>query len=606
MVAPSTERQTGAENVVWDLSVFYSSPDDPAIQRDMDTLMERVSGFEKTYHGRVASLDSEEMMDALVEIESLEDAIYRIGSYVSLLFSEDTTNPQYGALRQKFTEYGSSINQKMLFFPLEWNVAPEEQAHKLLNDPTLQKYRYYLESSRRYASYQLTEMEEKLLTETSVTGGSAWTRFFTQLMGAMRFEYEGRKITQSEVLRMLYMPDRETRRKAADSMTAGLREKSMELTYIFNVLLHDKAQDDSRRGYASWISSRNLSNQAPDEVVEALVQSVIANYDIVARHYNLKRTLLGMDELTDYDRYAPLPLNDRGSFYTWDEARDIVLNAYRSFSPRMAEIAQMFFDENWIHAKLAPAKRGGAFASPTVPSAHPFVLINYTGVGRDVATLAHELGHGVHQYLSASQGILNAYPPLTTSEMASVFGEMLVFQDLMARETSPEARLAMLLNKIEDAFATVFRQISMNRFEDAMHNARRSEGELTTERLSALWMDTQKAMFGDSVTLRDDYGLWWSYIPHFLNTPGYVYAYAFGDLLVRALYAIYQQRGADFVPQYIDVLAAGGSDAPDRILAKAGVDLTDLNFWNQGLNALREWVDLEEKLAREIYPEKFA
>ncbi|MBC7809945.1 MAG: M3 family oligoendopeptidase [Burkholderiales bacterium] len=477
----------------------------------------------------------------------------------------------------------------------------------MTNSDLLSNYHHMLQAERRYKPYQLSEIEEQLLVEKDVTGRSAWTRYFTQIMGALRYDLDGQQVNQSEILRLLYSSDRETRKKAAESVTKTLQDRSMDLTYIFNVLAVDKASGDKMRGYASWISSRNLSNKASDEVVDALVTAVTANYDLVARHYELKRKLLGLDELTEYDRYAPLPLDAGDKRYTWEEARDIVVSAYAAFSPQMAEVAEMFFNERWIHAALAPSKRGGAFAAATVPSAHPFVFMNYTAQARDVATLAHELGHGVHQYLAGqTQGLFGMHTPLTTAEMASVFGEMLVFSDLMEKEPNAEARLSMLLGKIEDTFATVFRQVSMNRFEDAMHTARRGEGELSTARLSELWLQTQRAMFGESVDLSDNYGIWWSYIPHFLHTPGYVYAYAFGELLVLALFNLYRERGAEFVPQYIAVLEAGDSDYPDKILAKVGVDLADPNFWNQGLEAIRALVEQEEALAREVYPDKFA
>jgi oligoendopeptidase F len=599
------ERTTGADSVVWDLSIFYSGIDDPAIDKDMQSLSARVDEFAAQYRGKVASLDAEEMIDALVTLEALNDSLGRLGSFAFLMFATNTTDPQRGALVQKYTEFSAQIGQKIVFFELEWNAADETTAQKLLDDPTIQPYHHYLESLRRYKPHLLSETEEKLLIEKNVTGRSAWTRFFTQLMGALRCEYDGEKLPMEQVLPKIHEADREVRRKAADSITGALRERSMELTYIFNVLAADKASDDRLRTYPTWISARNIDNKAPDEVVEALVKAVTSNYDLVARHYNLKRILLGYDELTDYDRYAPLPFKDE-SFYTWDEAREVVQDAFHNFSPRMAEVAARFFDEHWIHAPVSPGKRGGAFCSYTVPSAHPFVLMNYTGQARDVMTLAHELGHGLHAYLATEkQTLFNAYTPLTTAEMASVFGEMLVFSDLMAKEPDAEVRLGMLAQKIEDTFATVFRQVAMNRFEDAMHTARRSEGELTSDRLSELWIETQRAMFKGSVHLRDDYRLWWSYIPHFLNTPGYVYAYAFGELLVLALFNLYQQRGAAFVPQYLEVLASGDSDYPDKILAKAGVDLTDLNFWNQGIDAIRELVEQEEQLAREVYPQKF-
>lgn len=606
MTGTAVEKVTGAENVIWDLSIFYQGVDDPNIQRDLDKVMQKADAFAAKYRGRVASLDPEEMVDAMTEMEEIQDLDGRIGTFAYLNFATDTSDPAIGALVGRIQEHGAELSQKLMFFELEWKAAQDEVVRAMLASPTLGKYKHPLESELRYKPYTLSEIEEQLLVEKSVTGSAAWNRFFTQLLGASRYEYDGKELTQSQILNLTHDPDREVRRKAADAITAGLKKLAMQTTFIFNVLAQDKASNDKRRGYASWISSRNLSNKATDETVEALVKSVTSNYDIVAQHYTLKRTILGYDELYDYDRYAPLPIADAGREYSWQEAREIVLNAYYAFSPRMGEIAQRFFDENWIHAALLPNKRGGAFASPSVPSAHPFVFVNFTGSARDVMTLAHELGHGLHMYLSAeAQGITGLYTPLTTAEMASVFGEMLVFTDLMNKESDPAVRLAMLAQKLEDSFATVFRQISMNRFEDALHTARRTEGELSTARISELWMNTQKAMFGDSVTLREDYGIWWSYVPHFLNTPGYVYAYAFGELLVLALFNLYRKRGTEFVPQYLDVLAAGDSDYPDKILAKVGVDLTDPAFWDEGLAALRTLVREEADLAKQVYPEKF-
>jgi oligoendopeptidase F len=594
------EKITGAENVVWDLSIFYKSADDPAIDADMQSLSTRFDELAAKYKGKVATLDGEQMAGALKELEKVFDQSGRIGSYVSLLYTTDTSNPAYGALYQKIMEWDSQQEQKLVFFDLEWNDADDGHVEELLAHPAVAQYRHYLESKRRFKPYQLSEEVEQTLIDKSVTGRSAWTRFFTQLMGALRFEYDGQQLNQSQILSKLYEADRETRKKTSDSVTAALKSKSMELTYIFNVLAADKASEDTRRKFASWISSRNLSNKAPDKVVEALVSAVTSNYDIVARHYELKRKLLGLDELTDYDRYAPLPFKSE-SEYTWAEAREMVVRSYAAFSPRIGEITERFFNENWIHAALMPNKRSGAFASPAVPSAHPFVFLNYTGKARDVQTLAHELGHGLHMYLSSeAQGLYGLYTPLTTAEMASTFGEMLVFDELMKKETDKKAQLGMLAGKIEDSFATVFRQVAMNRFEDGMHTARRNEGELSTERLSEIWMETQKAMFQGSVKLTDNYKIWWSYIPHFLSTPGYVYAYAFGELLVLALYNLYQKRGAAFVPQYTEVLAAGDSDYPDRILAKVGVDLLDPAFWNEGLNILRGLVEQEERLAKEV------
>ena len=540
-------------------------------------------------------------------METIYDLRGRLGAFAFLNFSTDTAQPEYQAAVARVEELESRLSQQLVFFELEWNALEDEQAKAILDDPAIADYRYYLEAERRYRPYNLSEAEEQISIEKSVTGSSAWTRFFTQLTSAFRFDWLGEQVNMTFVLNKLRDADRDTREMAWRKLTDKLHEKQMELTFIFNTLALDKANSDRRRGYASWVSSRNLSNKASDEVVEALVQTVTGNYDLVARHYHLKRALLGYEELFDYDRYAPLNLKESEAFYSWDEARDIVLAAFGNFDPRMQEVAQRFFAGDWIHAPVLPNKRGGAFAAPTVASANPFVFLNYLGDARDVTTLAHELGHGMHMFLSGEEkGLFALYTPLTTAEMASTFAEMLVFQDLMAAEDDPEIKLSMLVEKIEDTFATVFRQISMNRFEDKMHNARRDEGELTAERFNSLWLETQRDMFGDSLTITDEYGSWWSYVPHFLHTPGYVYAYSFGELLVLALYKLYQEEGADFVPRYLELLAAGDSDYPDRLLAKVGVDINDPRFWQKGIDVIAEWIEGAQTLARQLYPDKFA
>ncbi len=589
----STQTATGAEQVIWDLSDLYKGVDDPAINRDLEAADARADKFAERFRGRVASLSAAELAEALKEVEALNDVVGRLGTYSSLLWTTDTANATYGALLQRIREASSLLQQKTLFFDLEWaNIPPEKMS--ITADPALANWRHYLENALKNRPYLLSEPEEKILAEKAVTGIHAWTRYFGEVLSNARYDFEGEKVPQDVVLRRLYTPDREVRKRAADTLTGGLREMLKTTSYVFNVMLADKASNDRLRKYPTWISARNLENEASDEMVDALVKAVASRYDIVSRYYAIKKKLLGYETLYDYDRYAPLAKAETP--YRWEEAREIVLNAYSAFHPRMAEIASEFFDKNWIHAPAMPGKRGGAFASPCVPSVHPYVLVNFTGVDRDVTTLAHELGHGVHMYLSRPQGILEAYTPLTTAEMASVFGEMLVFTDLMNREKNPEVRISMLARKLEDTFATVFRQISMNRFEDAIHTARRAEGELSEDRLTELWMQSQQAMFGDSVTLRDDYGIWWSYIPHFINTPGYVYAYAFGELLVLALFNKYRREGASFASKYLDVLSAGGSDKPENILAKAGVDLTDPNFWQEGLTTLDDMVSQLESL----------
>ena len=601
------ERQTGAETVIWDLSVFYDGLDDPQLETDIARLDDLVGDFQANWRGRVADMSAADFATAYQQLEAIYDLRGRLGAFAYLNFSTDTGQPAFQAAVARIEELEARLSQQMVFFELEWNALDEAAASAILEDPAIANYRYYLEAERRYRPYQLSEAEEQIIIEKGVTGSSAWTRFFTQLTSAFRFDWLGDEVNMTFVLNKLRDADRDVREMAWRKLTDKLREKQMELTFIFNTLALDKANSDRRRGYASWVSSRNLSNKASDEVVDALVQTVTGNYKLVARHYHIKRALLGYDELYDYDRYAPLNLKESEAFYAWGQARDIVLEAFANFSPRMRDVAERFFAGNWIHAPVLPNKRGGAFAASTVASANPFVFLNYLGDARDVTTLAHELGHGIHMYLSGKEkGLFALYTPLTTAEMASTFAEMLVFQDLMAAENDPEIKLSMLMEKIEDTFATVFRQISMNRFEDLMHNARREEGELTAERFNELWLDTQRDMFGDSVAITDEYGSWWSYVPHFLHTPGYVYAYSFGELLVLALYKIYQEEGESFVPKYLELLAAGDSDYPDRLLAQVGVDINDAGFWQKGIDVIAEWIDQSESLARRLYPGKFA
>ena len=605
MSQANNERRTGAENVIWDLSVFYASLDDPRIESDIDKLKALVADFQARWRGKVAEMSASDFAAAYQALERIYDLRGRLGAFAFLNFSTDTGSAAYQAAVARVEELEASLSQQLVFFDLEWNALDDDAAQAILSDPAIADYRYYLEAERRYRPYNLSEAEERIIIEKQVTGSGAWTRFFTQLTSAFRFDWLGDEVNMTFVLNKLRDADRDIREMAWRKLTDKLNEKSMELTFIFNTLALDKANSDQRRGYASWVSSRNLSNKASDEVVEALISTVTSNYGLVARHYQLKRGLLGYEELYDYDRYAPLNLKESEAFYAWEQARDIVLDAFENFSPRMKEAASLFFERSWIHAPVLPNKRGGAFAAPTVASANPYVFLNYLGDARDVTTLAHELGHGIHMRLSAqARGLFALYTPLTTAEMASTFAEMLVFQDLMAAEDDDEVKLSMLTEKIEDTFATVFRQISMNRFEDKMHRARRGEGELTSGRLNELWLETQRDMFGDSVTITDEYGSWWSYVPHFLHTPGYVYAYSFGELLVLALYRIYQEEGEAFVPKYLDLLAAGDSDYPDRLLAKVGVDINDPGFWQKGIDVIDAWVSQAESLARRLYPGK--
>ena len=586
---------SGAEEVTWDLTDLYAGMDDPRLNADLDACDSEADALGETYRGRIAGLTAAELAGLIARYEALTERGYKVGSFASLNWTQDTQDAARGALLQRVTERGSRLSQKLVFIDLELAAAPDEIAAIWLTDPAVAKWRHWLEVVRMYRPHLLSEPEEKILSEKAVTGRNAWDRFFDETQGAARFDLDGEQLTRDQVLSKLYSPDRDLRRRAAAAVTGELKEMRRVNTYIFNTILADKASDDRLRKHPTWISARNLANEVDDRTVNALVEAVTSRYDIVARYYRLKRRLLGVDELFDYDRYAPLPAADRR--YAWGEARELVLTAYGRFHPRLAEIAGWFFDRRWIDAAIKTGKMGGAFSHGTVPSVHPYVLMNYDARPRDVMTLAHELGHGVHQKLAGVQGVLQAHTPLTTAETASVFGEMLVFQDMMAKETDPAVRLGMLTSKIEDSFATAFRQISMNRFEHAMHTARREEGELTTERFSELWAATQSAMFAGSVTLTEDYGLWWSYVPHFIGTPGYVYAYAFGELLVLALYACYQANGGDFADRYIAMLTKGGADWPHEIVKPLGIDLTDPAFWANGLGILEGLVAEAEALA---------
>ncbi|GAA5521281.1 M3 family oligoendopeptidase [Aliifodinibius salicampi] len=590
--------ETSAQYVEWDLSDLYESVDDPALKKDKERVREQAKQFASNYKGEVASFDAQEMKKALQDYEEIMELLGKIGSYAQLIWSTETSNAKYGKLVQEANELSSEIQQQLVFFDVEWLDVDDEQAETLIESKTLSHYKHYLETSRRYKEYVLSEKEEQVLSAKKVTGRSAWNRFFDETMGAARFELDGEELTQQQVLSKLHESDRDLRKRAHESLTNTFEELSRPLTFVFNTLLADKHTDDKLRGYESWISSRNLSNEIDDETVEILVNSVTDNYDLVHRFYELKRSLLDYEELYDYDRYAPLLKNEKE--IEWEEAQDMVLDSYSDFHQDMGDIAGKFFKQRWIDAAIKPGKRGGAYSASTVPSVHPYVFMNYDGKIRDVQTLAHELGHGVHQYLSREQGALQANTPLTTAETASVFGEMLVFQRLMSRLADPKEKLALLIGKIDDTIATVFRQISMNRFEHAIHTKRREEGELTTEEFSQLWRKTQNDIYGDSVTLTENYNLWWCYIPHFLHTPGYVYAYAFGELLVLALYEEYRQSKNGFSDRYIEMLRAGGSDWPEHIVGKLGLDITQPDFWNKGLVAVEQMIEQAEELAQKV------
>lgn len=584
---------TGAEEVHWDLDALYPGPD--ALERDLERTRDEAAGFEKRYRGKVGRLDGRELAQAVREFEALQVGLGRAGSYAYLWWCTKTQDPTRGALLQKTREASTQLVRKILFFELEWLELDETRASELLASSELQPFRHYLEVERLRAPHVLSEPEEKILAEKRVTGRAAWNRLFDQMHGAARYTCGDREMTREELLSRLYDPDREVRRESALAFSRGLEERVSEMAFISNTMLADKASDDRLRKYPHWLASRNLDNEISDEAVEVLVQAVTERYDLAARHYRLKQRLLKLDRSWDYDRYAPV--GAAPGRYSWDSARRTVLEAYGAFHPSMESIAARFFDERWIDAPPNPGKSGGAFSHQTVPPVHPYIMMNYTGNIRDVQVLAHELGHGVHQYLSRTQGYLQSRPPLTTSETASVFGEMLVFDHLLRKETEPGVRLSILVSNIDDTMATVFRQIALHRFEERTHNARRDEGELSVDRFNQLWMETQEEMFQGSVRLGEHYRTWWSYIPHFIHTPGYVYAYAFGKLLVLALYGRYKQGADGFAEEYLRLLEAGGSDWPHVMIRRMGVDLADPDFWNTGLSMTEEMIRQAEELS---------
>ncbi len=578
-----TNSELGTTEVLWNLGDLYSGPDSESFRQDCSRCEQEAGDIAENYRGRVKHLFAAELLELVSRLERLESMIGRLATYAFLQFTTRVDNAAAGALQQRIHELADRCSGRLVFFELEWNKLSAKRVRLLLADDTLAPYRHYLGSLRRYRPHQLKEIEEKLLIELRSVGRSSWNTLFDKIIGTMRFGEGGR--TEEEVLSDLYHADREVRRQAADDLTAGLKSQSHILTHIFNTLAADKMISDRLRRYPDWISARNLDNQVDDATVATLVDTVTGRYDLVARYYRLKAGLLGLDTLVDYDRYAPLPALPTIAV-GWERCRDIVLESFAGFSPKLADIAARFFKRRWIHAPLQAGKRGGAFAHPGTPDVHPYVLVNYAGTLRDVSTVAHELGHGVHQVLAAERGYYNSDTPLVLAETASVFAELLVFKAQLALLERPEQRRAFICQKLESIFATVFRQVAMNRFEKLLHEGRRERGELSGEELGDCWMQTQQEMFGHSVKLRDDYRIWWSYIPHFLSTPGYVYAYAFGELLVLALYNRYLQQGAPFVEAYLELLAAGGSATPAELLKPFAIELDDPSFWNQGLQVI--------------------
>jgi oligoendopeptidase F len=593
-VARATEA-TGAETVRWDLSDLYASPTDPAIETSLGQALERARAFESKYKGRVVSLAPAEFAAMMRELEEDEERAAKPEVYAFMLHSQNTQDPAAGRLLARVREAGAERGRHGVFFTLELAQTTDEQVMRLYADPESAEYRHTIEEARKFRPHQLSEAEERVLTDFSPVGTLAWTRLFEELCAGIRVEVDGQDVGFEEALKLLLEPDRDVRRRASGAITTALESDIRTRAYIFNVILQEKAIDDRLRHFPSWISSRNLANETSDEAVKALVEAVTGRYDICVRYYAVKKRLLGVGTLHEWDRYAPIEQVSR--HLSWEEAKELVLGSYTRFSKRAGSLVENFFNRGWIDARIVPGKAGGAYCMPVTPQHHPYVMMNFTGNLRDALTLAHELGHGLHYSLASKQHLFDFDAPLTLAETASVFGEALTFDRIMADEKDPKVRLALLCGQCEGAFSTVFRQVAFNRYEEACHVARRSEGELAVDQLNEIYQSKLQPMFGDALILTDEHKVWWSYVGHFLHTPGYVYAYAFGNLLALAIYHRFLERGPAFVDEYLDVLASGGSTRPDELVSRIGMNITDPGFWDAGLKILDGMVTEVERLA---------
>lgn len=579
----------------WNLTDLYPAPDSPELARDLKISAEQAAAFETKWKGKleaeVSKAQGGDFADAIKEFEQLEELMGRIYSYAGLLYADDTSSAAnaklYGDVQQKLTDASSHL----IFFSLELNRIDDALLDKAIADnPAIGHYKPWLVDLRKDKPYQLDDKTEALFHEKSVTGFGAWNRLFDETMSGLRFTIDGEALPIEPVLTMLQDADGANRKKASEALSKTFGENLRLFTLITNTLAKDKEISDRWRGFEDIADSRHLANRVEREVVDALASAVNAAYPRIShRYYALKAKWLGLEQLDNWDRNAPLPESSQATI-GWDEAKATVLDAYAGFAPEMADIARDFFDKNWIDAPSRAGKAPGAFAHPTVPSAHPYVLLNYLGKPRDVMTLAHELGHGVHQVLAAKQGALMASTPLTLAETASVFGEMLTFQSLLAKAKDKRERKAMLAQKTEDMINTVVRQIAFYEFERKVHTERKN-GELTAEQIGEIWMEVQRSSLGPAIRLNPGYESFWTYIPHFIHSPFYVYAYAFGDCLVNSLYAVYQNSPEGFQDKYFDMLKAGGTRHHKELLAPFGLDASDPAFWQQGLSVIEGMID---------------
>jgi oligoendopeptidase F len=580
----------------WDLTDLYHSPEAQALKDDLDRCEAEAAALQGRGKGQLAAMEGAALAGVLADYEALQESLARVMSYAQLVYSGDMSDPEIARFYQSMQERATAISAGLVFFTLELNLISDEALSEKYTAPELARYRPWINDQRANRPHQLSEDLERLLHEKYVSGRAAWTRLFDETMAGLRFPFDGQFLTSAEILNRLSDSDGAKRKEAAKSLGKVLGENQRLFALITNTLAKDKETEDSWRGFARPVSSRNLANLVEDQVVDALVQAVRAAYPRLShRYYCLKARWFGVKKLPYWDRNAPLPEDDDRKL-SWQSAKSSVLTAYGAFSPEMAAVGSRFFDQNWIDVPVRPGKAPGAFAHPTVPSVHPYLLLNYQGRPRDVMTLAHELGHGVHQVLAGAQGHLMAQTPLTLAETASVFGEMLTFQSLLGAESDPERRKIMLAGKVEDMLNTVVRQIAMHCFEAKVHDERRS-GELLPERLCEIWLETQQESLGPALTFDDDYRHYWAYIPHFIHVPFYVYAYAFGDCLVNSLYAVYETAREGFAEKYLEMLRAGGTKRHHELLAPFGLDARDPDFWTKGLDLTSSFIDELEALS---------
>ena len=595
-LAEGGRQATLGELPEWDLSELYSGPESEALARDLAQLTGNSEAFRSRYEGRLAALPGAELGAAVEVYERVQEKIGRIMSYASPVHAGDLADPEIGRFYQTMQERTNAVSTTLLFFTLELNRLEDSDLASKLADSGLAHYSPWLRDTRAFRPHQLSDELEKLLHEKYVAGRAAWVRLFDETIADLRFPIQGRELTESEALDLLSDGEPEIRREAGMVIGEVLKKNTRTFSMITNTLAKDKEIEDRWRRFPRPISSRNLGNFVEDEVVDALIAAVREAYPRLShRYYRLKARWFGVEELPFWDRNAPLPEEEERTI-SWPEAAETVLSAYRAFSPEMAAVGGRFFAGRWIDAPLRPGKASGAFAHPTVPSAHPYLLLNYHGKTRDVMTLAHELGHGVHQLLANAQGYLMADTPLTLAETASVFGEMLTFRALLARETDPRRRKIMLAGKVEDMLNTVVRQIAFVSFEQKVHEERQ-EAELTPDRLAEIWLAVQRESLGPALRLDGVYRHYWTYIPHFTHTPFYVYAYAFGDCLVNSLYAVYDDAHQGFAERYLEMLRAGGTLRHRELLAPFGLDAADPSFWSKGLSIVAGYIDELEQLS---------